>query len=802
MKSQRILSLLFVLTISLTAFTQKRPLNPEDILKWNRITEQRISNDGQYIVYKAQPWKGDPTLYITNIKGEQLGIFACGTRSIITEDSKFLIFTIQPESKLVRKEKLQKTKKDKMPKPKLAIYNIEKHSLDTISNMKSFELPAKWAGFLAFQTEKAVSEKEKTEGKEEKSKNNEGDNSKENKKESAKNGRLLIVKNLANGNEKSFPFVTKYKFAAKKELLVFISSGDDKDFKAGVYAYDVKKDLLTPIIQGEGAFSQLSVKKNGELIAFLADTRDKKERKNKEQYDLYVWKGSKEAIKLANNSTAGIPSGWEISKNGKISFSESGNRVFFGTSPIPVEKDSTVLEEEKPNVDVWHWNEPVLHTVQLKNKSREAKRTYMAVYHLDLNRLVQLGTKDLSSISLIQKGDAEYVLATSNLPYAVQAMWEGSPVHNDFYLIDIKTGKSRMIKKDVRADPQVSPGGNYLYWYNAIDTTWNSYDLASDIEYQLCNAQMIQSANELNDIPNPPKSYSSAGWTKGDEALIVYDRYNIWSLDPRNEQMPKNLTNTDTEEGISYRIIDFNRRESSENGINPEKIRLLKGHNEITREDGYYSWSINKSKKPKAILYGSYKLSTPQKAKNSDALVFTKEDFQTFPNLLASNLKFKNIIQLSDVNPQQKDFLWGTAELVSWTSLDGRKLEGTLHKPENFDPNKKYPMIVNFYEKSSQGLFSHHIPERGRSTIDYHQYTSNGYLIFNPDVYYKEGYPGEDAFNCVMPGITALIQKGFVDKGAIGAQGHSWGGYQVAYLANRTNIFAAIESGAPVVKYV
>jgi dipeptidyl aminopeptidase/acylaminoacyl peptidase len=162
-------------------------------------------------------------------------------------------------------------------------------------------------------------------------------------------------------------------------------------------------------------------------------------------------------------------------------------------------------------------------------------------------------------------------------------------------------------------------------------------------------------------------------------------------------------------------------------------------------------------------------------------------------------LSFKKQVQISNVAPQQKDFLWGTAELVSWTSLDGLKLEGTLHKPENFDPTKKYPMIVNFYEKSSQGLLNYRMPEMGRSTIDYHYYTSNGYLVFNPDIYYKEGYPGEDAFNCVMPGVTMLIETGFVDEEHIGAQGHSWGGYQVAYLATRTNLFAAIESGAPVV---
>ncbi|MCU0456013.1 MAG: prolyl oligopeptidase family serine peptidase, partial [Bacteroidales bacterium] len=96
-------------------------------------------------------------------------------------------------------------------------------------------------------------------------------------------------------------------------------------------------------------------------------------------------------------------------------------------------------------------------------------------------------------------------------------------------------------------------------------------------------------------------------------------------------------------------------------------------------------------------------------------------------------------------------------------------------------------------------LFSHRMPEAHRSTIDYHYYTSNGYLVFNPDVHYINGYPGQSAFNCVMPGITALLEKGFVDEKRIGAQGHSWGGYQVAYLATRTNLFAAIESGAPVV---
>ena len=170
-----------------------------------------------------------------------------------------------------------------------------------------------------------------------------------------------------------------------------------------------------------------------------------------------------------------------------------------------------------------------------------------------------------------------------------------------------------------------------------------------------------------------------------------------------------------------------------------------------------------------------------------------------FPDYLVSDLSFATEKRVTDANPQQKDFLWGEAEAVRWVSLDGREVEGLLYKPAGFDPEKKYPMIVNFYEKSSSELYRHRIPEPGRSTIDYHYYTSNGYLVFSPDVYYTEGYPGQSAYNCVMPGIMSLIERGFVDEKRIGAQGHSWGGYQVAYLATRTTLFAAIESGAPVV---
>jgi len=786
------ISLLIVLVcVFFQGFTQvdKRELTYDDILKWNRITEKMISNDGNFIVYKAEPWKGDPVLKIANKSGKELQSVKGGSNAEITENSNFVVFKIKPSEDLIRELELKKTKKEDLPLNKLAIYDLNKEHLDTISNLISYKIPKKWNDWIVYQT-KSILDK------------NLSDTSdvKDLKKESKENGYLLNIHNLIEGTKTSFPFVTDYIISKEKQIMVFVSSGDDKKFKAGVYYYDLATQTNIEIIKGKGSYKQLSLNKTSNILAFLADTTNDK----KSNFSLYAWNKKEGVRELLNNETGDLPTDFEISENGKIEFSENSKRLFFGIAEIKPEKDTTVLEKEIPQLDIWHWNESVLHSEQLNKKEENLKKSLLAVYHLDKGTFVQLETSNFTGIEIIKKGNEDKLVAWSNLPYSVQTMWEGYPEHKDFYLVDIYTGNSRLIKKDCRATPRISPEGNYLYWYNAMDTTWNTFHLKTEKEYIITSKEKVQCADEINDIPNPAEPYGIAGWIKDDKALLIYDRYDIWIVDPQNNAEIKNITKNGRQNKINYRILDFeniNLRKIGEDriGINESKEIYLKGHNEIDRNDGYYTVSLKEDKSPKRLYGGAFKLNIPLKAANNNVFIYTQETFQMFPNLIITENNFKKSEKISDVNQQQKKFLWGTKELYTWTSLDGKTLEGILIKPANFDPNKKYPMIVNFYEKSSQNLYNHQIPEAHRSTIDYHYYSSNGYLIFNPDVYYKTGYPGEDAFNCVMPGITQLINEGFVDKDHIAAQGHSWGGYQVAYLATRTNLFAAIESGAPVV---
>jgi dipeptidyl aminopeptidase/acylaminoacyl peptidase len=759
---------------------EKKALTFDDILKWNRITEKTISNNGELVAYKLEPWKGDPVLTLADQNGSTIITHTGGTDLQITENSKYLIARVKPLEDTIRQLKLKETKKENMPEDELLIYNVETGKKEITEKLKNFKVPEKWSGWIAYQT---ISECEKDTARE----------NKETKKESAKNGFKLNIRDL-DGDDVQFPYVTDYIFAEEEEVLAFISTGDDKNFKAGVYQYDLSSAELTPIMQGEGKYNQLSYAKNGSLLGFVADTINKED---KENFALYLWNGKGKARQLVNNSHQSLPENWKVSENGKIRFSRSMKRIFFGTAPSLPEKDTTKLEEEIPVLDVWHWNEPILQSVQLNNRKENLNKSYLAVYHLKQDKMVQLENKDFTGIKLIDQGDADKVLAWSFLPYGVRRMWEGYPYHQNFYLVDMETGKAQMFKKNCRATPDVSPDGKFVYWYNAQDTSWVTYNIESGKEYTVTDPSTIQCAYKLHDTPNLAYPYGSPGWLKNDEALLVYDRFDIWKVDPENKEQPVNMTQNGRDNKTQYRLIDYRSKEEKEEGLDDSKTYHLHGHNIETKADGYYSMKLKRPEKPEKLLGGKYRLNKPVKAKDEDGYVFTKETFQQFPDLLFTE-DFSESTQISHANPQQDKFKWGTAELYSWTSADGKKLEGLLVKPEDFDPDKKYPMIVNFYEKSSQGLYRHRIPEAHRSTVDYHYYTSNDYIIFNPDVYYTTGYPGEDAFNCVMPGVTQLISEGFIDEDYIAAQGHSWGGYQVAYLATQTDLFAAIESGAPV----
>ena len=551
---------------------------------------------------------------------------------------------------------------------------------------------------------------------------------------------------------------------------------------------NLDNEKISQIYQTDKAkFYRLNFSDSGNQLAFIVDKDTTKAQVR--PYELYHWKmGGNLAEMLLDSVSA--PKGYQVSSDGTIRFSKDDSKLYFGLAAPPIVKDTTLIDDEIVNVEVWTYDEPRLYTVQELQVKNDQKRSYQTVIHLNSNnKLVQLATKDYPNSKLADEGNADYVLVDNPEPHQLESQWDGLWAR-DYAIVNSTNGIRKKILTKISGNVNLSPKGNFVYGYNRIDSTWFVYDTRNSNYRSLTKGKIF--FNELHDSPTPPNSYGYAGWTKDDKYLILYDRYDLFKYDPSDGKSVR-LTNG-RETKTVYRYLKL---EDEELFLDLNKKWLLSTFNEQTKDAGYYEFNP-KNNKGKQLLQSAHRYSRPISAKLNSGIIFNRASFEEFPDLWYADELFKNKLKISNANPQQSDYNWGTVEQVKWISLDGKELTGMLVKPENFDPSKKYPMIVNFYEKSSNGLHRYRTPSYGRSTINYPYYASNGYLIFNPDIHYREGYPGESAYNCVIPGVTSLIEKGFVDKDNIGVQGHSWGGYQIAYLVTKTDIFKAAEAGAPV----
>jgi len=760
---------------------QKKILDHADFEIWNSIKNKSISPDGNFIMYSLERGEADQYLKIKDNKANIVFEYDRGSKGRFTYDSNYAVFTITAWRDSVLAMKSRKIKKKDLPKDSLGILDLKNNSLSKIGHVKSYKLPEKWTGYLAYQLEETKKEKDTTEEKDKDVKDKK-------KKVGKKNGYHMLVQDIQTGQKDTFKFVTDYVFAKEGKQLAFASSGEDKKDNSGVYILDLEKASLKQVHTAiKGKYYQLNFSESGNNLGFIVDKDTTKVQVR--PTELYLWtKGQDKAQKVADASMT--PNEYHPSSNAELVFSEDESKLFFGLLKPPIIRDTLLTEDEIVNVEVWTYNEPRLYTVQELQLKSDTIQSFESVVHLkeDL-RIVQLGSETFPEVELGDEGNAKYALINRSEPYDLERQWTGRRAR-DYAIINTNTGELKEVLTKVAGKVNLSPEGKFVYGYNSIAETWFVYNIERDTFLNLTKDKVFY--DELHDSPSPPEPYGAAGWTENDNALLLYDRYDVWKFDP-NTGLSERLTNG-RESTTRFRYVSLDKEVKF---IDTNKKWLFTTFSETDKSGGYAEFNPGDNRL-KTLLKGPYRFTNPIKAELDDALIYTRESFKEFPDIRYSDLSFKNVKIVSDANPRQNEYNWGTIELVNWTSLDGEALTGMLVKPENFDPSKKYPMIVNFYEKSADRLNYHRAPIPGRSTINYSFYASRGYLIFNPDVHYRIGYPGESAYNCVIPGITSLIEKGFVDKDNIGVQGHSWGGYQIAYLVTKTDIFKAAEAGAPV----
>ncbi|MEQ1744815.1 MAG: prolyl oligopeptidase family serine peptidase [Saprospiraceae bacterium] len=784
---------------------EKRALEIADVHRWRKIENQRITSNGQWVAYLLTPTtEGDNLLCLWNASTAQTDTFHRAAEPRFSYDGAYLVFKIKPPLDTLKAQRRRKVKEDDLPKDSLGVYTLATRTLEKLADVRSYALPEKWSGWLACQLEAAKEEKPKKETKEtaapdstKTSKPAPEEKPKNVKKEDAKdNGSRLLLRELATGRTDTVPFVREYRFAKRGPALVLHSSGRDSAFTAGVYRFDCGQRTLRPLfLAPKSKFAQLALDDWGRQAAFLADTDTTKARVR--PWQLHYWSESQLAPRLlADTGSAFLPrrpEPWGISEHARPEFSEDGSKLYFGIAPpIPL-PDTTLLPEEIVQVEVWAWTQNRVYTEQAKRLDADKKRSYPVVCHLDKNTFVALGSPDVPDWRFQPQHDANLALGISEEPYAHRRQWEGE-VPRDVYAVNVNTGEKRLIVNGLRCSPSLSPSANFVLWWSDPDTAWFAWDARRAQTARLTDNRSVRFFNEESDTPDYPNAYGSAGWLNNDAALLLYDRYDLWKTDPAGGTPPQRLTRG-RETRTTYRYI---RLDPEEYAIAPDARLLLHHVNDETKAQGY-AWLDLKTAVLTPWLSGDYAYTrSPVKAEKSDALLFTRNNYHTFPDLHYTAPNYGGGSQISRANPQQAEYRWGSIERVRWTALSGEKLEGLLVKPDNFDPKKQYPMVVNFYEKLSDDLHVHRSPDVHRSTINYTMYASRGYLVFAPDIPYRTGYPGESAYNAVMSGVTALLDKGFVAPKRIAMQGHSWGGYQAAYIVTRTNLFVCAEAGAPV----
>ena len=856
MKVQRSISFLCAICLLFTTFgiqaqqkapaaaptASKRPLTHSDYDSWRSIQAPQISRDGKFVAYAYMPQDGDGEIIVRNIAtgvewkagrgyrppvpppddpGANVGEFleAQGRllRPVFTADTRFVVFGTEPTKAELNKAKKDKKKPEDMPKNGLSIMDLSTGAVTRIEKVKTFRVPEDNGGFIAYQLEAKPEERPKPEDKptgpatpstqstesgtrpaqpaqspETTPAASESPRPQQPPRRNARKkeyGTELVLRNTSTGTERKFSDVLDFTISKDAKALVFTTSARNEQTN-GVFAVMTAEGDGAPmtLLTGKGKYQRLTWDEDNTQLAFTSDKEDQESKQPK--FRVYHWnRKDPQATEVVSVNAPSFRKDLVVSERANLSFSLDGSHLFLGTAPPPEPErnpDEEIPADEKILVDLWHWKDDFIQPIQRVRAEQERNRSYRAVYDLKEKKFVQLADESMENVS--PSNDGSYAIGSDNRKYRV--MNDYDPGFTDYYLVNTSDGSRKPVLSKQRGGVSLSPNAKYALFFDGKD--WHSYSVASGTVTNLTKGIGAIFYNELNDVPATPGSYGIAGWTKDDADVLIYDRYDIWQLAPDGSRT-QNLTDSmGRKEKTTLRYVRLDPRER---WIDPDKPMLLQAENQETRDSGFYRDKVNSDLAPQKLLMAAKDFNNPIKAKDADVLIVGASRFDQFPDIWVTNSSFRELKRVSNGDAQRTAYNWGTAELVSFKNTDGVPLKGLLLKPDNFDPKKKYPMIVYIYERLSQGLHQFRNPGPGTS-INPTYYVSNGYLVYMPDIAYTVGYPGASALKCVLPGIQAVVDKGYVNEDAIGIQGHSWGGYQIAYMVTQTNRFKAAAPGA------
>jgi dipeptidyl aminopeptidase/acylaminoacyl peptidase len=773
-----IIFLLFSISFSTAAFAQKKPLDHSAYDDWKSLQSISVSDDGRFVGAIVSPQEGDSVLYLRDLKNNQTLTLKGVRRFSLSPDGQYTVGLIKAPFALRREARIKKKKADEMPEDSLVVILNSTFGIEKIAGVKSFKVPEKALTHIAYTiTQKADTAKEKS--------------------KSPKPENLLIIRNVATQYEDTIPNAKEYVFSKFGNSLAAVIEPGKKDSTdtPGILFYDLKKNASMRISNGKAEYKSFAFDENGEQLLYLS-TRDTSKVEQKVFDVRYFRNGSDSAVILAGKNASGLPENWIFNEFSAPRFSRNGERIILGAAPRQAPKDTTIVDFEMAALDIWHWREPLIQPQQLVELRNKQRRTYTGIILPGQpGRFIPIANEEIPFCNISDEGNGRFALLWSNEHYQLESQWDISS-KNDVWVWDSQTGQRHAVAAPLRGRPSISPQGNYAYWWDAVERQWFVYDNRDGFTGSITGNIPVNFWDEKNDIPFAPDPYGIAAWTENDGYVLVYDAFDIWKIDPRGKKKPENITgHTGRNDSVTFRYINT---DPEKRFIEAGDLLLLSAFEKTTKQAGYYTLAQKGRNPLKKRIMDTYSFPFVAKAKDREVYTFLKSNFHTSPDLYVTHNLWQSAEKLTDINPQMRDYNWGTAELFSWTSFAGVPHQGIVYKPEDFDPAKKYPVMIYFYEQHSDNLYNYFTPAPSRSTVNIPFFVSRGYIVFTPDIYYTTGQPGMDAYNSIVAGAEALAENSWVDKSNMAIQGQSWGGYQVAYLVTKTDLFKAAGAGAPV----
>ena len=783
----RALVMVFVVLLAATPLTaQEKPaINVDDYGPWKRITSVALAPNGSWMAYVQDRLEDEDSLYVKALDGDQLYVAPRGASPAFSRDSRWVAYLVSPPGE------------DDGARPAAGPRGQPPG-------------PGQRPG------------------------------------QGSRQGRTMVLRNLAGGDSTTFADVASLSFPENTGLLLIRKRGPEND--AGYEGADlVVHDLASRTSLNLGNVSEFSVNEPGTHLAYLVDAKDDAGNGlyllelatravaplstgqvtyarltwNEEEDALTVLKGEIPEGKVQRDNqllvlrsleqpyqvqvldpatTESFPEGFVLSELSAPSWSDDSERIFVG---IKEQADEREELEDRAGVDVWHWADVEVQSVQEVRANRNRDRTWSSVVNLGGRTLSFIRLADETVETVSQAGDSRWGIGRDPTPYEYEIAWGGSK--SDFYRVNLDTGERALMAEGVGRAMGSSPDGSWWLFLRSEEVI--ARELDSGEEVNLTQSSGVDFINRRDDHPYELPAYGVAGWSDDGESVLLNHRFDVWEVALDGSEASSLTAGVGDRDQIRFRVTTlessgggrgfrgFGRGGGSDQEIDLDEPVLLTAYGEWTKKGGY--WEVEKGDEPGPLIWLDKAVGRPIKASDSERIIFSEQTFVEFPDYWVSDTRFRTPRKVTDANPQQADFAWSPGRvLIDYTDDRGNQLQATLGLPAGYEEGKRYPMLVYFYELMS----SRHHNYQGPTYDDRPHmatYASNGYLVLQPDIVYTIGEPGSSALDDLTAVIEKVIELGYADPERIGLQGHSWSGYQSSFVVTQTDLFAAVVTGAP-----